>query len=137
AGSPVGGGGGRPAGYVGAGPWQVPFGPGGNRGVVGPGGAGGGGGAAGGLADQGAGARRRPPVPGRGRGRGGAGQPPRPFAAGRSEGGGVMTGRAGGTTQAGGTLVPLGEALTRYEPVIGLEVHVQLRPLTNISCRLP
>ena len=71
----------------------------GNAGAVGAVRAGARGRAAGRAADHGAGARRRPGLPGRGRGRGGAGQPPRPSAAGRREGARVMAGLADARTR--------------------------------------
>src|SRR5262250_1892255 len=35
------------------------------------------------------------------------------------------------------TLAPLSEAIAKYEPVIGLEVHVQLSTQTKIFCGCP
>jgi len=51
-------------------------------------------------------------------------------------GGGVSASRAGGGAGAGG-LVPYDEAVSRYDPLIGLETHVELGTVTKLFCGCP
>src|SRR6202035_1783789 len=119
----------RPDGDVPGRPVHDPLGPGRQRGAVGALRALARGRPAGRLADHGAGAGRRPDVPGRRRGGGGARRPPRVSAAERREGAGLMPGST--------TMVGYDEAVSRYDPLIGLETHVELGTRTKLFCGCP
>ena len=56
----------------------------------------------------------------------------------RARGGGVRASRAqGGGVRAGAGLVPYDEAVSEYEPLIGLETHVELGTVTKLFCGCP